>query len=513
MPWGGYFLSLHHPYSMTQRKAFLVLGLISVSAAVLSLFMLTRDNGWGDDFAGYILQAQSIVRGDMRELISRNTFTIENSSYNNNPANYPWGFPLMLAPVYALFGIKVLALKSVLTLCHVLLIPAAFLLARTRLSETESLILAALVAYNGVLLTEGQGEVLSDIPFTLLSIVGLWLIVRPCPLRPSLRDEVARRLLTGAAIFAAAFIRPNGFLLCVPLAAVQFSRLAGQEHASSRRLAILGLVVPLVGAGLLYALQALIFPSTSLRNVAFSLAPQDLWRTFLYYAPLLAYFFRHLGAAAYLIYALQLVLYGISLTAHGKRDLPLHLYVLATLLLYVAFPYLQGARYLYPVWPVFLLFSLDGMRVAAGYLKPGPRERALAASYGLWCTLAIFSLAFCARFAWINMSNGRNAPTRTWGAFSVGSTEMFDFIRHNTPAGSTVIFYKPRAMRLRTDRNSFLTTDCSALPRGDYVVTVESNASYDQIAPERVRDCNPHVSLTPIYMKDLFIVYQIGRVQ
>jgi hypothetical protein len=485
---------------------------IALSAAVLSFFNLTRDNGWGDDFAGYILQARSIVRGDMDELVSKNILAVERSSGDLAPANYPWGFPLMLAPVYALFGTKVLALKLVLTLCHALLVLAAFLLARTRLSAFASLILAAVIAYNAVLITEGQGEILSDLPFALFSTIALWLIVRPAADSSTRRAEVGRGILTGVAIFMAVFIRPNGLLLLVPLGAMHLPGLQ-RESVAGRRSAARAVLVPAVTVGLLHALQASLFPSAALRDVSFSIAPASLWSMLLYYLPLPAYFFRHLGPAAWLIYGVQVALIVLSLLAHWRRDLPLHAFVLATIVLYVAFPYKQGVRYLYPVWPVLVVLTFDGIQAAAQRLGPAQGRRLKTFLLILWSAVALLSLGIGTRLAALNMAQNRSQPGRTWGAFSPGSTAMFDFISDHTPPDSVIIFYKPRAMRLRTERDAFLTTDCTHLPKSDYVVTVESNGTYDQIAPELVESCNAAVRLTLVYAKDLFIVYQIQPAQ
>jgi hypothetical protein len=480
------------------------------SSGVLGSLILTRDNGWGDDFAGYILQAQSIVRGDMDELVARNIVAVERSSGDLAPANYPWGFPLMLAPAYALFGTKVLALKLVLTLCHALLVLAAFLLARTRLNASGSLVLAAVIAYNVVLITEGQGEILSDIPFTLFTTTALWLIVRPAAERSTPRGDVGHGILTGLAIFMAVFIRSNGLLLLVPMAVMHLPDLQRQD-AAGRRSAALAILVPAVTFVLLHALQAWLFPSSPLRNVSFSLGLESLWSMLLYYLPLPAYFFRHLGPAAWPIYGVQIALIVLSLLTHWRRDLPLHAFVLATLMLYIAFPYKQGARYLYPIWPVLLLLTFDGIQAAAERFGPVRGGYLNTALLVLWGAVALFSLGIGTRLAALNMANDRSQPGRTWGAFSPGSTAMFDFISDHTPPDSVIIFYKPRALRLRTDRDSFLTTICTDLPKGDYVVTVESNGTYDQIAPELVQSCNPAVELTPVYVKDLFIVYQIQQ--
>ncbi len=192
-----------------------------------------------------------------------------------------------------------------------------------------------------------------------------------------------------------------------------------------------------------------------LRQVSFSLAPESLWRMLIYYLPFPAYFFRHLGPVAWIIYGIQIILVVLSLLAHWKRDLPLAVYMLGTVVMYLAFPYQQGVRYVYPIWPVLLIFTLDGMHVAAERSEPVRSRQILTFLRFLWIAIAVSSLVISTRSAWLNMANDRRPPGRTWGAFSPGSTALFEFISDHTPADSVIIFYKPRALSLRTNCGSF----------------------------------------------------------
>src|SRR5687767_3820760 len=97
------------------KPVLLTLGLIVLVSGVISFSLLTRGHIWGDDFASYIMQSKSILDGRMGEFLERNTFTVNESSYPPGPAAYPWGFPLLLAPVYAIFGMSALAFKLVNT--------------------------------------------------------------------------------------------------------------------------------------------------------------------------------------------------------------------------------------------------------------------------------------------------------------------------------------------------------------------------------------------------------------
>jgi hypothetical protein len=133
----------------------------------------------------------------------------------------------------------------------------------------------------------------------------------------------------------------------------------------------------------------------------------------------------------------------------------------------------------------------------------------MAFTFDLWAGLALISLAACIQLAWVNLAADRAFNGRSSGAFSPGSSAMFEFVRQETPPDSVIIFFKPRTMRLRTDRDAFMTRDCQDLSRGDYVAILNSEHGYDQIQPEKVAHCNPAVSLVPVYEKYDFIIYRI----
>ena len=511
--------SLAKPVPVTLRsgvskRTLLLLCLLVMTSLVIDIFKLTRDNGWGDDFAAYILQARSIAEGRMDEFVQRSTFTIENNSRNIAPVTEPWGFPLLLAPVYAFFGVKILALKSVVTVCFTLFLVAFFFLARNILNDTESLLVTAAVAFNPTLLF-GQSEVLSDIPLTLFSTLSLLLISR-WALNPDARQVVIwQGVLIGMATFMAVFVRWSGLTIFVALAAAQilcYSHRAGTVVRPFE--AVLTAGVPYGIFGLLFALQDRLFPSVySLEAYPFSEASiQSAWSNLQAYFWLLADFFHNPVVEQQFIYVALLVFFVVSLLARGTRDLPIHLFIAATLGLYIIYPVPGGShRVLYPIFPLFLLFSLDGMKFVAGRLKPIRQKQASLLSYGFWVLLGVLSFAAAASAAWANMAANRNTPGRYWGAFGPGSTAMFDFVEYHTPAGSVVIFQKPRAMSLLTDRDSFMTLECADLAKADYVVTVTDSGGYDQIPPDQVETCNPTVTLIPIYARDVFIVYQIVR--
>src|ERR1017187_9737327 len=173
---------------------------------------LTNGHDWGDDFAGYILQAQSIVEGQPREFIKASRFTIEQTSPTAGPVAYPWGFPALLAPLYAVYGNNIIALKSVGVACFLLFLWVLWLGFRKYHSDFWRLVMVGLFALNPGLVFF-TNEILSDIPFLLFSTVSLMLLVAVVIETQRLISPIADQLLLGALIAASFSIRTSGIAL------------------------------------------------------------------------------------------------------------------------------------------------------------------------------------------------------------------------------------------------------------------------------------------------------------
>ena len=88
-----------------------------VFSLLFVLFILDGGNNWGGDFSEYIAQARAIVTGTIDVQVRNNAYIIENSPPFLGDVVYPWGFPFLLAPFYALFGKNLFFLKLPVLLC------------------------------------------------------------------------------------------------------------------------------------------------------------------------------------------------------------------------------------------------------------------------------------------------------------------------------------------------------------------------------------------------------------
>ena len=243
------------------------------ASGLLIFFTLTRGHLWWDDFAGYLLQAKSILSWNMPDFIKHSNFTVSNSAYPPGPVAYPWGFPLLLAPIYFIFGLNPLVLKLVNLFAYLIFLYLVWMLARTRLDNQKSLFVTAFFAFCPVLISAND-LILSDLPFLALSTFSLWLMEK------RFKGKLIDGLAIGISIFLASFFRSNGILLLAPLAILILI-----EDGRNWRASLGKFLPPLLTLSALYAAQSLIFPNGQGSYFShFSLfTPQRLLDNILYY--------------------------------------------------------------------------------------------------------------------------------------------------------------------------------------------------------------------------------------
>jgi hypothetical protein len=480
-------------------KKLLPLALILLSL-LLAYSLLNLDHEWGDDWASYLMQAVAITKGETHEFIQRNTFTMRESTHFIGPDAYPWGFPALLAPFTLVCGpLDILCLKSINLIFWALFLLVFYLLLARRLPPLEAALVLAVFAFSPLLLNF-HNQLTSDIAFLFFSTLGLFLIVR--------RNRISPYLL-GLALFFAFFVRTNGILLVPTLFLAQaFDYLQTRPRLlpNWKRL-LTNEAIPYLVFGLLTFLNLTLFPAGEgshlehLTSITFASLADNLSA----YVAMPAYFFNDLPYPE-IIYGLLLPFIFGGIVLNFKKDFPLIAYLVLSYALFIVWPDQQGIRFLFPLLPLLVYFAYQGM-TATSFALTSQFPRA-----GVWLT-RLFWLAIVAAFAWTSLGLARDNLAQGRGpygnAFDPVSIEMFDYIKANTPANSVVAFYKPRALRLFTDRNSLLVDDCNALPLAKYVVLRKSRGAVDQIAPADIATCNPSVLVTEVFDNEKFVVYQI----
>jgi hypothetical protein len=86
---------------------------------------------------------------------------------------------------------------------------------------------------------------------------------------------------------------------------------------------------------------------------------------------------------------------------------------------------------------------------------------------------------------------------------------MFAWIQRNTPRESVISFFKPRAMRLLTDRPSLSGTPADAA-RASYFVYTKDVGHWNDGQPP-LRQFEASAALTKVFENPNFIVFRVSR--
>lgn len=482
------------------KKSILVLTLILLTSALHGWSVLTRGHWWGDDFAAYIMQAKSILAGSMGGFVAANTFTVTQSSHQIGPAAYPWGFPLMLTPVYALIGLSPLALKLPGLMTYLGFLLVFFFLTKRRFSWSECLLAVSLFAFNPELL-RFLDNIASDIPFLFLSTLAL-LLADMYTREAQHKRKLALAAITGVAIFAAFFIRTQGLILLGAVLLFQGIRFLGQREL--RRQLLIDSLIILAAFGIPWGISALIFPGgqTSYLALYSSFSTDTLIGNIVSYSMVFQEFFATLPGQTVIFGGFVLIFF-IGLVSRFKDDLLFVFYAALYLTVLWTWPEWQGYRFLFPMLPLFVYFAMGGIQVIPDEI--GKTQKAIIQK-GTYTFLLLIVLTFAYNAslnAYRNLLDGRQIN----GPFDPYSIETYDFIKNNTPSESVIVFFKPRAMRLMTDRDALALTECERMLEGDYLALSKKVGENLQIPPERIHECN--LPLERVFQNRRFIVYQI----
>jgi hypothetical protein len=511
---------------MTRSYGRLLLGLLLGVTALLLYGTLNNGHSWAGDFAAYVMQAESILKGTSASYVAENSFAMEQSSSRIGPDAYPWGYPALLAPVYAVFGLNMIALKSIGILSFLLFLLVLWTGFRRYHSSLWLLCLVAIFALNPTFL-EFSNTVYSDMAFLLFSTSSVVLmgavVVDDHRLTASrLRDNI----LLGAAITCAYLIRPNGILLLLTLGVTQLVALGRSPEPGTQTGSTSIRDRPSVGAlsgrtpwvsltpfafflSVVIAQHVVLPGDASHVSLLDRVSSGSLLSNLRYYVHLSAQFFPgglFSGSDARLIYGATLPISIVGVIRRYRVDYHIITYVLLTVLLYIVWPGRQGLRFIFPILPFYFSFVITGLATFQGGATRAERAlRSVAVLVPVLLVLSSFA-AGSLRAASDNMARGRGTSD---GPFTSASGELFAFIAQNTEPESTIIFFKPRIMTLMTGRRSLTLSDLDDLWRGSYVGLYLREGTPYQVAPEVVTALSREGRARLLYENSDFRFYRL----
>ena len=511
-----------------------VFWLLLVTAGLLAAAVLEDGHGWGDDFASYIMQAQSLVDGRMDEFVAQNRFTIENSNLTLGPVAYPWGTPLLLAPIVVLWGNDPLALKGLNVASLLGFLAVLWFGFRPRLSPGWGLLYFLLFAFNPYLYWL-LNQLLSELPFLLFSSLAVLLLRRTVVEERRLISRGFDRLLLGLMVGLAATIRTNGILLlgCVLLAQAvhnasaalpavsgpETARLTGRQRLSNWLSAArpatwkeaLVQALPLLAFGVFSLAWMAVFPDSGLSqfSVFSRIKITTILYHFYYYFIIPSEFLTPLNHN-WLLFAVFAALTAWGILRRARQDYDDFIYCLLTVGFYIFWPPLQGLRFLLPIMPLVLLFTFAGLQAGIERLQPEwrrPVERASAVMLALLVGFFFFTIFQTASH---NLQAGRVFND---GPYTPATQEVFTFLRQQAAPGQIAAFIKPRALRLFTGLKTFASTDPAMLAQADYLVQIANPGPHpvQQLDTATLVEWLNQGRLELLFEADIFQVYAVRQ--
>jgi hypothetical protein len=485
---------------LNNKKTYAVLSFLLLFIFIINIISLTNGHDWGDDFASFISEAKSIAEGNIDEFIAINEYRVKNSTLWIGPVADEWGMSLLLSPVYYVYGLDIRAMKIYLVFFFLLSLLPLFLLFRDKLSNLQSLLLVAVLGFNSWFF-DFRDHISSDLPYLFFSSLTLLLIQRFIILNKIWINKSVSYFLIGFFIFFSYFIRPFGFLLLPTLLCAQY--FYGGKRIKNFILFDKLKFMPYIIFLILNVVSIWIFSFEGLSggkyghlNKLFSeIRLSSIIMNIKYYTVLPARYFPYLfvqysvfglgyDKIHLILYLIMLFLVVLGMIRNSKDDFIYILYVLLNLTLVIIFPS-RASWYIMPIFPFFIYFLFAGLKGISLSLDLSNKVRFTninAASF--FCIgLILISLVYMLHTAHKSIIFNKSGQVLN-GPYSPDSIELFNYIKKHTGKDDAIIFHKPRAMTLYTDRKSFALNHLGFRPE----IAYNSDAKYVAIAKEKYTD-------------------------
>jgi hypothetical protein len=408
----------------------------TVCVLIVAAFYLStiRDgHEWGDDFSQYIRHASNLATG-LPYTATSYLYNADNPSVG--PRVYPPGFPVVLAPVVRTFGLALRPMKVEIVLFFVAALLLIYKLIQPLMPSAAAAAVVLIVGLNPFF-WDFKDQILSDVPFLFFFVATLLCLTRADESDRGARARTMLAALGGVAMFAAYATRVVGIVLLPSLVVrdlVRHRRLTKEGLVAAATFVVLAALSYAVGPrDSSYTDLLTITPAIIVNNIVGYLRwSSEIWENG--YADLVrkALFLATAGLAA---------VGGVSLWKQPRAWL---LVVVAFFYLsaVIVWPLAQGTRLLIPVIPIFVACSVLGAWSIDRAIAPHVRIQHVV----LATLLAAVAATYIARYS--TLPFGR-VPE---GIAKRESVALFDFVKTSTRPDDVIIFSRPRALALLTER-------------------------------------------------------------
>ena len=410
-------------------------------------FINVRDShDWGEDFAQYIHQAINITKGVPQ---TETGVIVDENIPGVHIATRPVGFPLMLAPVYLLFGNSIKAFSIFITFILILCCCALYIFYKTYFNNLISILLVLSFAYNPYTLNFKM-EIMSDIPFTLFLVICLIVYSKKGA------NDMMKYIYIGILVGILISIRTIGIILLAAILIEDLINLYQNRIYSDARINIFirMAIIFFTSLFIVISIESIFHSSIGgayIASISFHNFFGVLWMKMGYYFQMFQNYFMS-GGGKFPWFALLtqwliiiLTIYGFIMKYRVKVDF-IDIFVILYLIALLFYPDIHsGMRFLFPVFPILLYYAATSFMTIT--IRSTLKRTILTLVLGLFILIPYsFSLA--------NIVKHQNETLK--GPQEKESIEAFEYIKNNLPSDAIIAFIKPRALALYTNRQGYI---------------------------------------------------------
>ena len=495
---------------------------IAVCLGVILLFsqiVILDGHNWGGDFSQYIAQSRAILTGEMQSWLDKQSFIFQNSVPGMCPLIVSWGTPLIILPLYKIFGMNFYVFKCLMAvfLAGAWIVLYNFL--RLKFNKAISVILTSVLLFNLYYL-QYVDNVLTEMPFLFFSVTTIFFIYKR---NLSDKKSIQYGIFIGILLFCTAQIRSIGLALLIALVADDLiSLIIKLKQKIFMRNQIISVfanyALPYIIFFILQKILASNLPYINVENnsgylVTFSFQPHDIFQQILSYTAILgSFFFPNINVGwtwadviwleqlrdnlpFMILSALFLCTIIVGMIKNFSADRCIIFYFGITMAVLYSFNTFAGIRYVFGIIPFALYFSFQGINYIAEKFGKGNL------CGGIFFSVAVVSLLFNLKyFAHPN-------PPNVYQAYSKEATATYEFINENISDDNVIFFFKPRVLYLNTNVYAYFNVG------GEEVFNLANYVSFtvedDLDDLKKIVETSPKYQLE--YVNEKFALYKILR--
>jgi len=486
-------------FSAAKHWKYWIAPLFAIALFILYIWRQTPGHNWYlGDCAMYLMHARDLAEGLP---YAHTAYVPQPETFRIGPSTYPPGYPFLLAPLYALYGYNFLAFKTLTNALLALSTLLIYLYARRSTGDVAAwLIMFALG------LSKFYFSVWNALGSDAAFLAELFLALLLQDVAEERGDLDRRPVLWGVILGAGAWYvystRSLGAALFLGMIVREVWRSWSRRGSMRTWLYLAALVTTFIP---LVLVSSYLWHSDSTYGGQFVLSPTIWLNHLITCLKLFSYLWingisNSLRIAVWAI-SLPLALWGLfqRLRRGPKLSETFFICYMAVLI-----PYWDPVdRYLGPLYPIYLIYAWEGMNALLRF------TRSSTATSLRWVAAAVVMA--------IGLSNLRpaNLQAPDPDVASPAASDVFAYIRTNTPADALIVAHEPRWVGLFTGRRSsglpYDSRFSGVVDRADarYVLLFKRDpADTAYLSPLLAREPQRYVR---IYENSEFEIYEVRR--